>query len=130
MPKAGVARDIQAWFAGEYHSLPHDGTVPWVEPRRLMPIQSYPMAGMVSNGLSQTRSFDRLPGDIVNFAACYSWPEFVERSILCLQHGREISYNLGARLSDDDGSFQLARVTSHLYACLADEDIAPPDLTL
>src|SRR5207245_3336484 len=59
----------------------------------------------------------------IDFVASYSGTEFFESSILSVQHGFETPFGSRAGLSDNQGSFKLARVASHFYSGLCHKNI-------
>src|SRR5467141_3884592 len=84
--------------------------------------------------MSETRS-ERgvLNGSLRGFidpVASYSGTEFFESSVLGVEHDLETPFGSRAGLSDNQGSFKLARIASHFYSGLRDENISSTNLAL
>src|SRR2546425_1585099 len=60
----------------------------------------------------------------IDLVASYSGTEFSECSVLGVQHGLETLFGSRAGLSDNQGSFKLARVASHFYSGLCNKNIS------
>src|SRR5882672_10708361 len=64
----------------------------------------------------------------MDFVASYSGTEFFEGCVLSGQHSFETPFGSRAGLSDNQSSFKLARVASHLYSGLRDKNISSTNL--
>src|SRR5260370_12909067 len=78
----------------------------------------------MSETFFEHRVFNRSLSGFIDLVACYSGTEFFESSVLSVQHGLETPFGSKAGLPDNQGSFKLARVASHLYSGLRDKNIS------
>src|SRR5260370_22403387 len=84
----------------------------------------------MSKTFFEHRVFNRSLRGFIDLVACYSGTEFLESCVLSVQHGFETPFGSSAALSDNQGSFKLARVASHLYSGLRDKNISSTNFVL
>src|SRR5260370_35417864 len=78
----------------------------------------------MSETFFEHRVFNRSLRGFIDLVAWYSGTEFLESCVLSVQHRLETPFGSRAGLSDNQGSFKLARVASHLYSGLRDKNIS------
>src|SRR6267143_470367 len=95
-----------------------------------MTIQTYTVSRVMSKTKFERGVFNGSLRSFIDFVASYSGTEFFERSVLSVQHGFETPFGSRAGLSDNQGSFKLARVASHFYSGLCNKNISSTNLVL
>src|SRR5712664_432725 len=81
------------------------------------------MSRVMSETLFERGAHNGFVRGFIDFVACYSGTEFFEGCVLSIQHRLETPFGSRAGLPDNQGSFKLARVASHLYPGLRDKNI-------
>src|SRR6267143_2828360 len=95
-----------------------------------MTVQTYTVSRVMSDTLFERGVLNGFVRGFIDFVACYSGTEFFESCVLSVQHGLETPFGSRAGLSDNQGSFKLARVASHLYSGLRDKNISSTNFVL
>src|SRR5712692_11446963 len=88
------------------------------------------MSRVMSETLFERGAHNGFVRGFIDFVACYSGTEFFEGCVLSVQHRLETPFGSRAGLSDNQGSFKLARVDSHFYSGLCNKNISSTNLVL
>src|SRR5712692_365012 len=130
MPKTCKARNVESWLARKHHSSPHDRLLSRVEPRWLMPVDPDAVAYMMTKGATQTGRLNLLPSCRVDSGASNAGLERSQCGFLSSQHCLEVFLLSRPGFPNDNGPFELARISSDFDAGLSNQYIPFPDLPL
>src|SRR6266849_4002437 len=88
------------------------------------------MSRVMSETLFERGAHNGFVRGFIDLVACYSGTEFFEGCVLSVQHRLETPFCPRAGLSDNQGSFKLARVASHFYSGFRDKNISSTNFVL